>query len=75
MLTPVVSVTVTTLLSYGTLRFRHSVELVLVVLAAVGLDALWRRREATAAPPGTAPNVRRWPPEGRNPGTFDRLSG
>ena len=49
-LTPVVSVTVTTLLSYGTLRFRHSVELVLVVLAAVGIDALWRRRAARGRP-------------------------
>ena len=51
-LTPVVSVTVTTLLSYGTLRFRHSAELVLVVLAAVGLDALWRRRRAGEASSG-----------------------
>jgi 4-amino-4-deoxy-L-arabinose transferase-like glycosyltransferase len=36
--TPVITVTLTTLLSYGSLRFRHSAELPLVVLAAVALD-------------------------------------
>lgn len=40
---PLVTVTLTTLASYGALRFRHSAELTVVVLAAVGLDRLWRR--------------------------------
>jgi hypothetical protein len=41
---PVVTVTLTTLLGYGSIRFRHSAELTLVVLAGVALDALWQRR-------------------------------
>jgi 4-amino-4-deoxy-L-arabinose transferase-like glycosyltransferase len=44
-LAPVVTVTLTALLTYGSIRFRHSAELTLVVLAAVALDALVRRRE------------------------------
>jgi 4-amino-4-deoxy-L-arabinose transferase-like glycosyltransferase len=45
-LAPFVMVTVTTVLGYGSLRFRHAAELALVVLAAVALERLWRRRES-----------------------------
>jgi 4-amino-4-deoxy-L-arabinose transferase-like glycosyltransferase len=45
--TPFVTVTLTTLLAYGSARFRHSAELPLVVLAAVALDRLWQRRTAS----------------------------
>ena len=41
---PFVIVAVTALPTYGNLRFREPAEMSLVVLAAVGLDALWRRR-------------------------------
>ena len=41
---PLVVVTLTSLVSYGSVRFRHTAELALVVLAAVALDALWRAR-------------------------------
>jgi 4-amino-4-deoxy-L-arabinose transferase-like glycosyltransferase len=41
--TPFVSGTVTTLLSYGNPRFRHSAELSIAVLAAVAVDRVWRR--------------------------------
>jgi hypothetical protein len=41
---PFVTVTLTTLLSYGSVRFRHSAELPLVVLAAVALDRFAGRR-------------------------------
>jgi 4-amino-4-deoxy-L-arabinose transferase-like glycosyltransferase len=44
MLTPFVVVSATALLTYGNLRFREPAEVALVVLAAVALDALWRRR-------------------------------
>jgi 4-amino-4-deoxy-L-arabinose transferase-like glycosyltransferase len=37
---PVISATLTALLSYGSIRFRHSAELTLVVLAAVAIDRL-----------------------------------
>jgi hypothetical protein len=37
---PVITVTATALLTYGSVRFRHSGELSIVVLAAVALDAL-----------------------------------
>jgi hypothetical protein len=40
---PLMTVTATTLLAYGSPRFRQSAELPIVVLAAVGLDRLWRR--------------------------------
>jgi 4-amino-4-deoxy-L-arabinose transferase-like glycosyltransferase len=58
LLVPFVTATLTTLSGYGNLRFRHSAELSLVVLAAVALDGLWRRtsvrrpapRARTAAP-------------------------
>jgi 4-amino-4-deoxy-L-arabinose transferase-like glycosyltransferase len=51
---PFVTVTLTTLLGYGTPRFRHAAELALVALAAVALDRLlWRwpgvRRSARPA--------------------------
>ena len=49
-LAPVAVVSVIALVSYGNVRFRESAELSLVVLAAVGLDLLWRRwRGITAA--------------------------
>jgi 4-amino-4-deoxy-L-arabinose transferase-like glycosyltransferase len=37
---PLITVTATALLTYGSVRFRHSGELAIVVLAAVALDAL-----------------------------------
>jgi hypothetical protein len=40
LLAPFITVTVTALLAYGQIRFRHSAELSLVVLAAVALDRL-----------------------------------
>jgi 4-amino-4-deoxy-L-arabinose transferase-like glycosyltransferase len=40
LMAPVVTVTLTALLTYGSVRFRHSAELTLVVLAAVALDRL-----------------------------------
>ncbi|HLM18112.1 MAG TPA: glycosyltransferase family 39 protein [Acidimicrobiia bacterium] len=40
-----VSVTITVALSFGITRYRAPVDAVLPVLAAVALDALWRRRE------------------------------
>jgi 4-amino-4-deoxy-L-arabinose transferase-like glycosyltransferase len=46
---PFITVTVTTLITYGTPRFRHSAELALVVLAAVALDRLWRRARTVLA--------------------------
>jgi hypothetical protein len=39
-LAPFVTVTVTAVLAYGQIRFRHSAELSLVVLAAVAVDRL-----------------------------------
>jgi 4-amino-4-deoxy-L-arabinose transferase-like glycosyltransferase len=49
---PFITVTLTTLVAYGSVRFRHSAELSLVVLAAVALDRLWaageRRRRRSA---------------------------
>jgi 4-amino-4-deoxy-L-arabinose transferase-like glycosyltransferase len=39
---PCVTATLTTLLSYGSVRFRHSAEISVVVLAAVALDRAWR---------------------------------
>jgi 4-amino-4-deoxy-L-arabinose transferase-like glycosyltransferase len=46
LLAPLVVVSVTALLTYGNVRFREPAELSVVVLAAVGIDALWRRRSA-----------------------------
>jgi 4-amino-4-deoxy-L-arabinose transferase-like glycosyltransferase len=43
-LAPFVTVTLTTLLAYGQIRFRHSAELSLVVLAAVAVDGLLHQR-------------------------------
>jgi 4-amino-4-deoxy-L-arabinose transferase-like glycosyltransferase len=48
--TPFITVTLTTLLAYGSARFRHSAELPLVVLAAVALDRVLRRRRARSEP-------------------------
>jgi 4-amino-4-deoxy-L-arabinose transferase-like glycosyltransferase len=50
LIAPFITVTVTTLLAYGQIRFRHSAELSLVVLAAVALDALLPFRAGRAAP-------------------------
>ena len=54
-----VSVTITVALSFGITRYRAPVDAVLPVLAAVALDALWRRRDrpvaAIPAEPGTEP--------------------
>jgi ABC-type Fe3+-siderophore transport system permease subunit len=47
---PFITVTLTTLLAYGSARFRHSAELPLVVLAAVALDQLLRLGAASAEP-------------------------
>lgn len=47
--TPLITVTLTTLLAYGALRFRQSAELSLVVLAAVALDRLSRRSSIPGA--------------------------
>jgi hypothetical protein len=41
--TPFVTVTITTLLAYGAVRFRHSAELAVVVLAAIALDRMIAR--------------------------------
>ena len=43
---PPCSCRVTALATYGNLRFREPADVALVVLAAVGLDAVWRRRAA-----------------------------
>ena len=53
-LAPFVTVTVTALLAYGQIRFRHSAELSLVVLAAVALDRLLPDRTEPAAPSQSA---------------------
>jgi hypothetical protein len=50
LMTPVVTVTVTALISYGSVRFRHSAELTLVVLAGVALDALMIARDGPVRP-------------------------
>jgi hypothetical protein len=44
LLMPVAMVTLTALLTYGSTRFRFAAEPSIVVLAAVALDALVRRR-------------------------------
>jgi 4-amino-4-deoxy-L-arabinose transferase-like glycosyltransferase len=49
---PVITVAIASLLTYGSVRFRHSAELSLVVLAAVTLDRIWAR--ATGTPARTA---------------------
>ena len=46
LLVPFIVVSVTALRTYGNLRFREPAEISTVVLAAVALDALWRRRQA-----------------------------
>jgi 4-amino-4-deoxy-L-arabinose transferase-like glycosyltransferase len=50
LMAPVITVTATALLSYGSIRFRHSAELTIVVLAAVAVDRLIGRRERRDAP-------------------------
>lgn len=49
LMAPFITVTLTALLAYGQIRFRHSAELSLVVLAAVALDRLLPPRRAEAA--------------------------
>jgi 4-amino-4-deoxy-L-arabinose transferase-like glycosyltransferase len=44
--TPLITVTLTALLSYGSARFLQSAELTIVVLAAIALDRLWVRARA-----------------------------
>lgn len=46
LLAPALLVSLTALATYGNLRFREPADVALVVLAAVGLDAVWRRRAA-----------------------------
>jgi 4-amino-4-deoxy-L-arabinose transferase-like glycosyltransferase len=48
LLAPFIIVAVTALTTYGNLRFREPAEVALVVLAAVGVDELLRRRAAPA---------------------------
>ncbi len=43
---PFVLVCITALVTYGNMRFREPADISLVVLAAIALDALWRRRES-----------------------------
>lgn len=60
LLAPFAVVSITALLTYGSLRLRHAAELPLVVLAAVGLAQLWgnlrarRRRGPVEEPTGAA---------------------
>jgi 4-amino-4-deoxy-L-arabinose transferase-like glycosyltransferase len=49
LMTPFMTVTLTALLAYGQIRFRHSAELSLVVLAAVALERLLPSRRPEAA--------------------------
>jgi 4-amino-4-deoxy-L-arabinose transferase-like glycosyltransferase len=44
LLAPVVVVSITAVATYGNVRFREPAELSVIVLAAVGIDALWRQR-------------------------------
>jgi 4-amino-4-deoxy-L-arabinose transferase-like glycosyltransferase len=48
LLVPLAMVTLTALLTYGSTRFRFAAEPSIVVLAAVSVDALWRRRGSAA---------------------------
>ncbi|MGH9026718.1 MAG: ArnT family glycosyltransferase [Acidimicrobiia bacterium] len=52
---PIVTVTVTILAGWGNQRFRLPAEPVLLIAAAVALDALWQRREQNAAAPFRPP--------------------
>jgi hypothetical protein len=53
-LMPFIVVSLTVLATYGNMRFREPAELSLAVLAAVGLDALWRGHETSGRRAGTA---------------------
>jgi 4-amino-4-deoxy-L-arabinose transferase-like glycosyltransferase len=55
LMAPFITVTVTALLAYGQIRFRHSAELSLVVLAAVALDRLLPGRAEPAPPSQSTP--------------------
>jgi asparagine N-glycosylation enzyme membrane subunit Stt3 len=48
LLVPLAMVTLTALLTYGSTRFRFAAEPSIVVLAAVAVDALLRRRRGAA---------------------------
>ena len=50
LLAPLVVVTITAAVFYGTVRFRSPAEVSILVLAAVALDALLRRRDPTRTP-------------------------
>jgi 4-amino-4-deoxy-L-arabinose transferase-like glycosyltransferase len=50
LLMPFAVVSVTALATYGNVRFREPAELALVVLAAVAIDQLWRRRRIVTRP-------------------------
>jgi uncharacterized membrane protein YfcA len=43
MLVPIVAVTITAAATFGLTRYRVPADVVIVVLAALGLDLLWRR--------------------------------
>ena len=49
LLAPAVVVCLSAVTGYGVPRLRHSFEIPLLVLAAVGLQALWERRPRAAA--------------------------
>jgi hypothetical protein len=57
LLTPFITVTVTTVMLYGNLRFRQSAELSLVILAAVALSATIQARWRSSPPQERAPTV------------------
>ena len=46
LLVPFALVTLISAFGYGTIRFRVPAEVSIVVLAAVAIDALWRRRRS-----------------------------
>jgi uncharacterized membrane protein len=48
LLAPFVMVTAVAATTYGGVRLRHAADLMIVVLAGVAIDALWRRRAAAA---------------------------
>jgi ABC-type branched-subunit amino acid transport system permease subunit len=55
MLAIIVAITLTAVLGFPVTRYRASYDAIATVLAAVAIDALWRRwRERRSPPPGTA---------------------
>ena len=61
---PLITVTLTTLLSYGNLRFRQSAEPVLVVLAAIAIDRLRRGIRVRSVARAPVPQEPALAPEG-----------